>query len=102
MLASFLDCLSDKLGNESCNDMFMDDTPENRALIAAAQQWQHADDKHAFESAEDAATVRTYTIRKGKPPMLSTHNTVILDYLRNRFMQENSVSRDELRDPENW
>ena len=102
MLASYLNLAADMLGDQSCNDMFMVDTPENRALLIGVQLFHYADDKYAYESAEDAATVRTCVIRKGEAPRLSTHNTVVAHYLLNRFMQEHGITKDDLSDPNNW
>lgn len=37
MAATLLDLASDAFSNNTCNDLWMDDTPENRAMIASMQ-----------------------------------------------------------------
>jgi len=101
-LASFLEALSDRFGNDGCNDMYVANTPENDAMVKAAQLHQYANDRHAFDDEAQASEVSLQSVRKGKPEKISTMNSVILDYLQDRFMQENGITRDDLIDTENW
>jgi hypothetical protein len=101
-LASFLQRLADMLSYESCNDMLLTDTPEHREFLLGLQQARFADDPTAYESAEDAATVRTCKWNKDQPACLVTFNTVVVRHLLNRFMRENGITRADLYDRENW
>lgn len=37
--SSMMARLSDLLARQACSDMYLDDTPENRELVDAAQRW---------------------------------------------------------------
>jgi len=102
MLASFLTQYREMLSYESCNDMLMTDNPTNREFLLSLQQERFAADPTTYESAEDAATLRTCQWSKDKPPCLITFNTVVVRHLLNRFMRENGITDADLINRENW
>ena len=101
-LASFLSRFREMLGNESCNDMLLPDTEENRDFLLGVQLSQFADDPTYFEDAEDATTLRTCKWSKDQPASLITFNTVVVGHLIKRFMQEKGIVRADLIDRSNW
>jgi hypothetical protein len=101
-LASFLNELSDRFGNDGCNDMYLPNTPENAAMVKAAQLHQFADDCHAFEDEAEASEVSVQSMGKGKPRKISTMNSVVLDYLQDRFMRQHGITRRNLVNTQDW
>ena len=85
-LAAFLDELSDRFGNDGCNDMFLKDTPNNRKLVIAAEKHQ------AKEQGEEADTEVHLHNKK-----LGTMNSTVLDYLRDKFMKKFKLKKAEDR-----
>lgn len=78
LIAAFMQELSDRFGNDGCNDYDLPATPENRQLIMDAQKWGRAD--------EVPTEPREYN---GK---YCTYNWEILSYLRHKFMEENGLT----------
>lgn len=99
-LASFLNELSDRFGNDGCNDMFLPNTPENAAMVKAAQLHQYADDRNAFDDEAQASEISLHKI--GKVKKISTMNSVVLDYLRDRFMRQHGITRRNLVNTQDW
>lgn len=73
LIVDFLDVLGDKLGNAGCNDFELEDTPDNRALIAKAALYN---DPKATEEDQEPM------VYDGK---LLTQDTLICGYLKSRI-----------------
>jgi len=71
LIVQFLDELSERFGNDGCNDFTLDDTPENRAFVEAAQEGQDLE----------------LSIDK-KQMLIYTFNTLIVDHLIARVKEE--------------
>lgn len=81
-IAAFLDELGDRFGNDGCNDLTLPDTPENRAMILAAEAHALGDDASGRVGGYD-----------GK---LMTNNMFVIDYLKSKLMQEHSLADSDL------
>lgn len=73
-LGELLDILDHKLSTAGCNDMRLEDTPENRNMIYCAEKWNDP-----AMSEEDA---RTFSTDDGK---VFTNDFLILAYLRKKL-----------------
>jgi hypothetical protein len=71
ILFEFLERLSDVFGNAGCNDLSLEDTPENRELVLNAEAYSYGD--------EASGEVRVYN---GK---IGTMDHTILRYLIHRL-----------------
>lgn len=89
-MAAFLDELTDRFGNDGCNDMFLPDTPENREIVKEAEK-NNPDWKLSF-----------YETKKGEPKKICTLNIIVIDYLKNKFMQEHGIEKNDLPDTNSW
>jgi len=78
-LLGFLEELSDRFGNDGCNDYAMEDTPENRELFAAVDD-HLMKTCHGYEKSDV-----TKRIHQGK---IHTLNTRVLDCLRDKLKRE--------------
>lgn len=71
-IVGFLNELDDRFSSDGCNDMFLDDTPENRELVLAANKLYYGEDEE----------IRLYGGKIGT----SNHN--ILHYVKTKLMKE--------------
>ena len=69
ILDDMLEDLDNHYGNAGCNDMKLEDTPENRQIVELAEK--------------DAGFVEKLSVSKGK---ILTTDFVILSYLRKRLL----------------
>lgn len=76
-VVAFLRDLLDRYGNDGCNDLKMPDTPENRALIAAAEKM-------------DVSNIKPW---KGE---LCTYNHVILGHLTDKMMKAHGLTEADV------
>lgn len=81
LLASFMERLSERFGNDGCNDFYLENTQENCELVIAA------------ERENDAECDGNPLVHNGK---LLTMNFLVLDYLQQRFMKEHGIAQCEL------
>lgn len=89
-VVAFLKELSNRFGNDGCNDMFLADTPENRQLVLAAEQY-----------ADIASNeIRLFEVRKGESKKIGTMNDVVLDYLMIELAKENGIDMESIPDVE--
>ncbi len=81
-VAGFLSELSDRFGTDGCNDLFLEDTPENRQLVADAERSQMGEDAREEVSADGG--------------LIGTFNGVLLDHLLEKFMKEHGLKEEDL------
>jgi hypothetical protein len=85
LVASFLEQLSDRFSTDGCNDMWLDNNAENMSIVTEAE-------KLAKFDADPIAD------RTGDDNEIGTSNTLILDYVLNRFMEENKITKKDFVD----
>lgn len=78
LVIGFLEDLSHRFSNDGCNDMFLENTPENRKLVLQAQL--------AVNSSR--TEIKLYEIHKGQPQKICTNNILIIDYLISKLNEE--------------
>ena len=74
LLCQFMEQLSDRFGNDGCNDMSFPNTEENRALLHAVNTW--------LDPAEDPIP----EVYKGN--VLYGSNWIVLDYIRDKIAKQ--------------
>ena len=83
-IAAFLEELDDRFGNDGCNDMYVPDTPENRTMVAAAEQlW-------AGTNETEPAPLQ---VRKKR---ISTGNETVIAYLKKRLCDEYGLDEADI------
>lgn len=81
-VAAFLDQLSDRFGNDGCNDMWLDNTAENRELVTKANR-----------AAGWNCEAEELLHRSGR---LIAQNNHVCDYLLSVLMSEYAITDKEL------
>jgi hypothetical protein len=89
-IVSLLDDLLNYYDNDSCNDIYIDDTPDNRQLYLDS----------GGDSIEDALQVPPRS--KEKTKKIAMKNNILLNYLRSKFMKENGLENKEIFDLNEW
>lgn len=87
-IVRFLEDLSDSYSNAGNNDMFMEDTPENRKLAEEANDWDKEFDL------EECIQVPYYS--KDKIKKIRVKDSTVLGHLREKFMKENSLTEKDI------
>lgn len=88
LIAGFLGHLCERFGNDGCNDMTLEDTPENRKLIAASEA----------DELEKHGDANYYAVEPGGDGNLHTSNTATLHHLLDRFLQEYGLTKADVPD----
>lgn len=78
LLVKLLDEFGDRLGNDGCNDMMLPDTPENRELVMASENY----------CLSETGTV-AITSYNGE---IVANNGMILAYLAKKFAIANGIA----------
>jgi hypothetical protein len=85
LVIGFLEDLSYRFSNDGCNEIFLENTPENRELVLQAQL--------AVNSPRNE--IKLYEIHAGQPKKICTNNILIIDYLISKLNE-----KDHTVDPE--
>lgn len=89
IIVAALESYSDRLGNDSCNDMCLPNTPENYELVKAAQR---------KAAREDNQNEDDYPVGISKDEKtISTCNSWIVDYVTDQFIENNSVDKEQIK-----
>jgi hypothetical protein len=81
LIVSFLSELSDRFGDDGCNDYFLPNNEESLVLAKAAS--------YAYD---DSFNEELNIDKKG----IYTCNTAILDFLIKKIMTENNITKEDL------
>ena len=76
IIVAALESYSDRLGNDGCNDVILPNTPDNLALVKAAQA--QVEEDMEINLSDDEKTIYT-------------SNIDLVDYVTNQFKQQNKV-----------
>ena len=82
IMLDLLNILRDYLGNNGCNDMVLEDTPENRQLVESASAFEYED---LNEDEKKKEPCREIFVAKGK---IITDDILILNYLIQKFKED--------------
>src|SRR5687767_10479882 len=101
-IVGFLTALDDQFGNDTCNDMYITDTPENREMYVAAEKLflEECTPDEEMTPVEEAIQV-PYGSRS-KEKKIGTDNRAILGYLRQKLMKEFGLEESEIPETNNW
>lgn len=76
IIVAALESYSDRLGNDGCNDVHLPNTPDNLALVKAAQA--QVEEDMEINLSDDEKTIYT-------------SNIDLVDYVTNQFKEQNKV-----------
>lgn len=103
LIVGFLNELDDEFSNAGCNDMYLQDTPENRKIFLEAEKLfveDECDGDGDVASLENAIQVPYGS--KSKEKKIGTNNQTILGYLRKKLMNEFNLNEEDIPNTASW